>query len=594
MKNTNKTSTLFRSYELNHKANPSKVDALFELYQVYQKEYKFHIKQYWNLFLKNNIKNNKFSHLGSTKHIKTQLNASYLQVLLSQSCASLNNYIANIETKFNHFIQNSFIKDKSLLHKLRTINSKHAWLNQSVEYYPELTQNITDDFGSLITVKFKQLTWIDKESLRLAKKIFNYIIEKQKVRFPNLNKPRLIIDDRLYSLEKSKTSTFDYWLRITALNKGKRLAIPINKNTYFALANGDLGKTIELNFNQYHYGFIQHKHNSLSNSKKNKSKHTTVGKFNKVNNQVRFIFNKKIELEEYFKDKNYQNITKDKTVAFDLGLCNFIATSDGQLFGQYWLDKLKQYDKKITDLLSVRQQCLTNHNKKNPTKKISIKSKRYNGLINQVRGFIKTETNRILNQYFDKNQNIETVVIEKLRFSSPELSRRLNRIVQNFGYNLFKTKLEELSLFYGFKIEELNPAYTSQECHVCGYTDKNNRPNQSVFKCLCCGQISNADVQSSRTNLKRFEIKKGSAYKVLYKGTILRKLKVDFSNNIINLTSNGTVGRRNLYNTLLKNSYFNKDLKEIARTTEDQGLDPMTAFNFDKYLIDFYQLRSKI
>lgn len=186
------------------------------------------------------------------------------------------------------------------------------------------------------------------------------------------------------------------------------------------------------------------------------------------------------------------------------------------------------------------------------------------------------------------------MVIEKLRFSSPELSRRLNRIVQNFGYNLFKTKLEELSLFYGFKIEELNPAYTSQECHVCGYTDKNNRPNQSVFKCLCFGQISNADVQSSRTNLKRFEIKKGSAYKVLYKGTILRKLKVDFSNNIINLTSNGTVGRRNLYNTLLKNSYFNKDLKEIARTTEDQGLDPMTAFNFDKYLIDFYQLRSKI
>ena len=220
MRKTNKTSTLFRSYELNNKANPGKVDVLFELYQVYKFEYKFHIKQYWNLFLKNKIKNNKFSHLGSTKNIKTQLNASYLQVLLSQSCASLNNYIANIETKFNYFIQNSSIKDKSLLHKLRAINSKHAWLNQSVEYYPELTQNITDYFGNLIAVKFKQFTWIDKESLRLSKKIFNHIIEKQKVRFPNLNKPRLIIDDRLYSLEKSKTSTFDYWLRITALNKG--------------------------------------------------------------------------------------------------------------------------------------------------------------------------------------------------------------------------------------------------------------------------------------------------------------------------------------------------------------------------------------
>lgn len=79
-----------------------------------------------------------------------------------------------------------------------------------------------------------------------------------------------------------------------------------------------------------------------------------------------------------------------------------------------------------------------------------------------------------------------------------------------------------------------------------------------------------------------------------YYPKLTQNITDDFSNNIINLTSNETVGRRNLYNTLLKNSSFNKDLKEIARTTEDQGLDPMTALNFDKYLIDFYQLRSKI
>ena len=583
MKKTNKTSTLFKSYMLEHKTNPGKVNALFDLYKVYQSEYKFHTYRYWNLFLKNKINNNKFSHIGSTKHIKTQLNSSYLQCLLSQVCASLNNYTANITTKFSEIITKSNIKDKDLLHKLRTINSKHAWLNTSVDYYPEFTREITDDFGNLVIVKFKQNTEIDKSILRLVKKIFNHIINKEKVRFPNLNKPRLIIDDRLYSFEQSKTSTFDYWLRITALNKGKRLSIPINKNTYFDLAKGSLGKTIELNFNHYENGLIQHKHNSLSNFNNNKSKHTTIGKNNKVNKQVKFIFNKKIELEEYFKDLEFKNITKDKTVAFDLGLCNFIATSDGELYGQYWLEKLKQYDKKIQSLLSARQQCLTNYNKKNPTKKISIKSKRYNNLINQVRGFIKTETNRILNQYFDKNQNIKIVVIEKLRFSSPELSRRLNRIIQNFGYNLFKSKLEEL-----------NPAYTSQQCSNCGYTDKNNRTNQSKFKCLCCGQRSNADVQSSRTNLKRFEVNNGSAYKTLDKGTILRKLKLDFSNNIKPLLSNGTVGRRNLYKLLLNNSYFNNDLKEIVCTTKDQGLDPMTALNFDKYLFDFYQSQSKI
>lgn len=84
-----------------------------------------------------------------------------------------------------------------------------------------LTKDIVDDFGNIVLVRFKQNTEIEKPILRLSKKIFNHIINKDKVIFPNLNKPRLIIDDRLYSLEQSKTSTFDYWLRITALHKGK-------------------------------------------------------------------------------------------------------------------------------------------------------------------------------------------------------------------------------------------------------------------------------------------------------------------------------------------------------------------------------------
>ena len=577
-------STLFKSSILEHKSNPGKVDALFGLYKVYKTEYKFHITNYWNLFLNNKINNNKFSHLGSTKDIKTQLNASYLQCLLSQVCASLNNYTANIATKFSEFINNSSIKDKDLLHKLRTINSKHAWLNQNVTYYTNLRM---DDYGYLFESISKHEVLIEKSVLRLARKIYNHIVDKDRVRFPNLNKPRLLIDDRLYSLEPSKTSTFDYWLKITALTPGKRIAIPINKNTYFNLAKGTLGKTIEINFNQYDYSVIQHKHNSISKNKKHK--------FNQVNKQVRFIFNKKIELEDYFIDLKYDNKIKDKTIAFDLGLCNFIATSDGELYGQYWLKKLKQYDEKITELFSHRQYCLSNYNKKNPTKKIKVRSKRYDNLINQVRGFIKTETNRILNHYFDKHQDIQTVVIEKLRFSSPELSRRLNRIIQNFGYQLFKSKLEELSLFYGFKIVELNPAYTSQECSNCGYISKNNRKSQSEFRCECCGHEKNADVQSSRTNLKHFENKQGSAYKSLYKSTILRKVKLNFSNKIEYLISNGIVGRRNLYEILKANKYFQYDIREIVRTTEASGVKPMTVLDFDKYLKEYYsKIQDKI
>lgn len=90
------------------------------------------------------------------------------------------------------------------------------------------------------------------------------------------------------------------------------------------------------------------------------------------------------------------------------------------------------------------------------------------------------------------------------------MSRRLNRIIQNFGLNIFKNKLEELSKLNGFEIVELNPAYTSQECVNCGYVDKNNRQSQSEFKCKCCNRVLNADVQGGRVNLKRFENKQNS------------------------------------------------------------------------------------
>lgn len=584
------TSTLFKSYLLEHKANPGKVDLLFDLYSVYKSEYKHHVHNYWHLFLSNKIKNNSFSHLGSTKNIDSKLNASYLQGCLSQACASLNNFNANINTKFNQFINKSSIKDKDLLHKLRTINSKHAWLNNSVIYFPDFSF-VIDDFGNVVQVdkkdilvddlrnilknKSKNFLFIDKSTLRLAKLIFNNIIEKQRVKFPNLDKPRLLLDSRVYSLENSETNSFDYWLNISTLVPRKQVSIPVRENDFFINSGGILGNTIELNFNQYDYELTQYKHNSLSKhkfDKNNKNKGLT-----KIDKEVKLIFNKQHNLKDIYSHLEYQNIVKDKTISFDLGLCNFIATSDGQLLGKYWLDKLKVYDQKIHNLSSTRQSL-----------GLKTKSKRYDGLINQVRGFIKTETNRILNKFFLNNQNIETVSIEKLKFSSPELSKRLNRIIQNFGYKLFKEKLSDLRLFYCFKIEELNPAYTSQECVDCGYVAENNRKTQSIFHCQCCGKKLNADVNGSRTHSKRLRSKQTSVYKTGYKGNILKQLKLDFVKNIKALLFNGKVGRRYLFNLLKENKYFKVDIKNIVTTTEASGVKPMTVLNYEEYLLEYY------
>jgi hypothetical protein len=88
------------------------------------------------------------------------------------------------------------------------------------------------------------------------------------------------------------------------------------------------------------------------------------------------------------------------------------------------------------------------------------------------------------------------LIIERLDFRSPNLSRRMNRLISMFGKSVVNNKLDSLRLSLGIKITETNPAYSSQVCSVCGNVDKDNRVTQSQFKCKCCNTGIHADVNS--------------------------------------------------------------------------------------------------
>jgi IS605 OrfB family transposase len=45
----------------------------------------------------------------------------------------------------------------------------------------------------------------------------------------------------------------------------------------------------------------------------------------------------------------------------------------------------------------------------------------------------------------------------------------------------------------GVAFAEVDPAYTSQMCHACGWVDKRNRHSQSGFECGRCGFVGHAD-----------------------------------------------------------------------------------------------------
>jgi hypothetical protein len=53
------------------------------------------------------------------------------------------------------------------------------------------------------------------------------------------------------------------------------------------------------------------------------------------------------------------------------------------------------------------------------------------------------------------------------------------------------------------KVVKVPAHHTSQECRVCGYTDKANRPNQATFRCQQCGHAEHADINAARNILNR-------------------------------------------------------------------------------------------
>jgi len=67
----------------------------------------------------------------------------------------------------------------------------------------------------------------------LAKKIFKHLIDKNGK--PSFKKISLHLDGKVFELlpkQQGKAESFDYWLKISTLEKGKPIYIPLRKNSY--------------------------------------------------------------------------------------------------------------------------------------------------------------------------------------------------------------------------------------------------------------------------------------------------------------------------------------------------------------------------
>ena len=79
----------------------------------------------------------------------------------------------------------------------------------------------------------------------------------------------------------------------------------------------------------------------------------------------------------------------------------------------------------------------------------------------------------------------------------------LSRGLLASGWGLLASRLEQKGAAAGVTVVQVDPRYTSQQCHVCGHTESGNRKSQAVFRCLGCGHEDHADRNAARNILAR-------------------------------------------------------------------------------------------
>ncbi|SFD83432.1 zinc ribbon domain-containing protein [Salipiger profundus] len=437
-------------------ANPGKIRALREVLRAFRRAAPDVAADQWQRFFETGRFNKMVSakeeaHSARLFRAKAIIGSQRMQMLRYQVVGQLESFIENRANDFRDAVMASSIDDGTR-HHLLVVNKLHAWFRREPVVMKKTGEEIPDDVR------------------HLARRIMHGVLARhRRPRFRRLNP---WIDQRQATLGPADKATHaPLWVGIRgmAFEIGKNgrpkksqvtIKVPLKSYAFFEERGGTVAKTVQIIERGADHG---------------RPGEIVIGVIT--------------DMEEVFAKSQaaYQPLREELTL--DLGLATMFATPDGDLLGRAWREQLERHDRRISGLARALQKQGIRPNQ----------SKRYRARVAAFRGFLKTEIGRVLNRLILMKRPAH-VVIERLDFTAPGLSRRLNRILARMGHGVIEAKLNDLAERYGITWEEVNPAYSSQTCsnEHCGYVAKNNRKAQADFVCGACGHKIHADVNAAR------------------------------------------------------------------------------------------------
>lgn len=182
-------------------------------------------------------------------------------------------------------------------------------------------------------------------------------------------------------------------------------------------------------------------------------------------------------------------------VGIDLGVKDFVITSDGEIFdNKHFLKKSEKRIKHLQKELSKKVKGSNNRNKA----RIRL-ARAFERIVNQRTDYINKVVNELLGHY-------DIVFMEDLNVKGMLKNHHLSKAIQEVGFSKFKETLVNRAMANGKEVRFVDRFYPSSKiCSNCGYKNMELKLSDREWVCPVCGEHHDRDINAAINILKEGE-----------------------------------------------------------------------------------------
>ena len=177
----------------------------------------------------------------------------------------------------------------------------------------------------------------------------------------------------------------------------------------------------------------------------------------------------------------------NRDVGIDLGVKDFVITSDGNVFeNEHFYKKNEKKLAKLQRQLSKKRKGSSNFHKQ--CKRIA---RVFETITHKKENYIHSVVNYLLRKY-------DTIYMEDLNTSGMMKNHKLAKAIQEVGFYKFKTTLQNKASQNDKKVVLIGRYYpSSKTCSQCGYIHKGLKLSDRNWQCPNCGANHNRDYNAA-------------------------------------------------------------------------------------------------